>query len=155
MFILLTGMPLIVSGQSFNHRHKNKNELAFIPGVVYDITDSHLSYVLHGHYLRSSEEMSSKISAGLSLEYIAGEDAHFTVGPVVALHPVGPLVLLYSPGITLKRGEDTPGYYFSNHLEMAFEFDIGEHLHLGPSAGFSFSGYDTHFSVGLHTGFAF
>ena len=99
--------------------------------------------------------MSKKISVGISVEYIGGEEPHLTSGPIVALHPARAFVILYSPGMSIKKRGASVEYYFSNHFEIALEFGIGEHLHFGPSAGFSISGYDNHLSVGLHTGFAF
>lgn len=155
LLILFFCIPAFLNGQSLNHRHLTRNEIAVIPGLVYDLGESKSSYVIHGHYLRSNKARGSKISTGVNFEYVAGDETHITTGPLVAIHPAGPLVILYSPGLTYKRSDENPDYYFSNHFEIAMEFDLGDRIHLGPSAGLSMSGYDIHFSVGIHTGFAF
>lgn len=153
--LVFIDIPLSVSGQLGSHQHKTNNEIAFIPGLAYDLGEKGARYVVHGHYLTSSDEMSDKVSVGVSLEYLWGGDSHLTAGPVVSFKPVGELIVLYSMGITIKRETSSTEYFFSNHFEIAYEFEIGEQFHIGPSAGFSVSGYDNHFSVGLHTGFAF
>lgn len=153
--LFLLFVPFTLSGQHSSFRHKDKNEMAVIPSMVFDLSEKNFLYSLHGHYLRSPEQLSPNILVGASMEYIFGDETHITIGPVVAIHPAGILVFLYSPGFTIKSSSDKTEYYFSSHIEAALEFKVGGHLHAGPSAGFSLSGYDNHFSVGLHAGIAF
>lgn len=140
----------------YHSRHEKVNfEMAVIPLVAYDLGEKGIAYGIHTHLLFPHSQLSDRIAVGAGFEYITGGEVHLTTGPVVAIHPWRNLVLVYSPGITLKRGEEVTEYFFSSHFEAALEFEIGDHFHIGPSVGFNMSGYDNHVSGGLHTGFSF
>ena len=153
LLIFLQGSTLLF-GQPEEHEH-GENELAFIPGVVMDLDHRELAFTIHGHYLRTTGWFDERISIGAGFEYVTGDESHFTMGPVLAIKPVWKFIIIYSPGITFIKENETTGKYFSNHFELALEFEIAENMHLGPSAGANISGGDRHISFGLHLGKAF
>ena len=153
LIILFLLFPFSLSAQFRNHTHYDEHEFAIIPGAVYDLGSKNFAWSLHGHFLTSAGQQSESISAGISVEYIMGDETHFTAGPAVSVSPWGRLVLIYSPGITFRNGDEGSDYYFSNHFEVAMEFELFGLIHIGPSAGFSMSGYDNHAGVGIHFGF--
>jgi len=156
-WIILWLFSIPAPGQSHSRNHLASNEIALVPGVVYDLGDRLFSFGIHGHYLRSPRQLSELIGLGVSIEYVSGDDPHFTAGPALTVRPWHSLVLLYSIGIT--RGKSESGqeteYFLSNHIELILDFDVGDHLHIGPTMGFNLSGHDTHISAGIHTGFSF
>ena len=54
LVVLLAAIPIFLPGQQQGHRYSNRNfnEIAFIPGLVYDLGDKYSTYVWHTHYLR-------------------------------------------------------------------------------------------------------
>jgi len=156
--ILFLLSPHSLRAQSYiNRGHLTTYEVVFVPGKVYEPGDKNFAYKLHSHFLVSPSRLSSRLAMGVSTEYIFGNDWHLTAGPVFAIHPWRNLIALYSMGVTFRNTEEGKGleYFFSNHLEFAYEFEIGEYFRIGPSAGFNLSGYDNHISAGLYTGFTF
>ena len=155
--VLLLFITISLAGQSNSRSHSTIHEVALIPGLVYDFGDKFIASSIHGHYLLSPPLLSSSIGVGVSVEYVFGKESHLTAGPAVSVNPWRNLLILYSMGITVKNDETGEGlnYFFSNHFEFVLEYEIGDHFHIGPTAGFNLSGIDNHISAGLHAGFEF
>ena len=152
--ILLCQLNLPAQDGDNGHRHE-KNEVALVPGLVYDFSGEQLALSAHGHYLRNTGLAGERFSLGIDMEFVGGAESHFAAGPVFAINPAWNLIFLYSPGITFKSMDGERERYFSNHMELVAEFELGNSMHIGPSAGFNLASGDRHISVGLHAGLEF
>lgn len=135
-----------------HHGHDHgKNELGVSATPLLFLKEKEPSFGLHLHYLRQIKE--SPFSIGLGYERIFDDHGHNTFGILAAYRPIDPLVLEFSPGLTIE--DAFPGHlHFGFHIEVAYEFEVGG-LHIGPTVGFAHDPEDHHIGLGVHIGFGF
>ncbi len=133
-----------------NHHHRH-NEVALGTGAVFMPEESTWGYGLHLHSIIGITEW---MGAGLGYEFIQGEHTHHTFTGLVHFHPFHPLDINIGPGLVLPD-EENPNIRFKFHAEIAAVFELGEHLHLGPSIDSGIGKHDLHFTLGIHAGWVF
>ncbi len=132
------------------HDH-HKNEIGVANMPAYFFAQEKIYYAIHLHYVRKIKE--SKFGLGLAYEKIFDPNNHHTFSAVVAYNPVGNWVVNLSPGMTIEGANREQR--FSIHGETSYEFELGEHFHIGPLLELAYDIEDWHLSLGLHIGFGF
>jgi len=154
LFLLITTMLVLpLSAQETDHHehHHKHNEIALGTGAVYMPYEKAWGYGLHLHSLAGITEW---MGLGAGYELILGEHTHQTVSALVHFHPIHPLDINLGPGLVFPDGENE-NYRFKMHVELAAVFEMGEHLHLGPSIDAGIGKEDLHITLGIHVGWVF
>lgn len=133
-----------------DHHHRH-HELAVGSGAVYFPEESSWGLGIHLHGLLGLTEW---MGIGPGYELIRGEHTHHTLSGLVHFHPVHPLDINIGPGLVFPD-EELDAFRFKFHAEVALVFEMGEHLHLGPSFDAGIGKNDLHFSLGIHIGYIF
>lgn len=143
--------PLYAQEEDIHEHHHKHNEIALGTGVVYMPHERTWGYGLHLHSVAGITEW---MGLGAGYELILGEHTHHTVSGLVHFHPFHPLDINLGPGLVFPD-EENNNYRFKMHVEVAAVFEMGEHLHLGPSIDTGFGKEDLHITFGIHIGWVF
>jgi len=135
---------------SYDHHHKH-NELAIGTGVVWLPEESSFGYGIHLH---GNIGITDWMGIGPGYELILGTHTHHTLSGLLHFHPVHPLDINVGPGLVFPD-EELSEYRFKMHLEVAAVFEVGEHIHLGPSIDAGLGKQDLHLTFGIHLGYVF
>ena len=145
-----------LNGQEADHQHSDDhhhrhNELGLGTGPVLLLGESTWGYGLHLHALAGINEW---LGAGVGYELILGEHLHHTVSGLVHFHPFHPLDINVGPGLVFPDNENSQ-YRLKFHIEITAAFELGEHIHLGPSIDTGIVKENMHLTFGLHVGYVF
>jgi hypothetical protein len=153
-FLLLYVVNL--NGQDGEHphspdHHHRHHEIGIGTGPVLLPEESVWGFGLHLHALAGINEW---LGAGMGYELIVGEHQHHTVSGLVHFHPFHPLDINVGPGLVFPDNENSQ-YRLKFHAEITAAFELGEHLHLGPSIDTGIGKQDLHITFGVHVGYVF
>ena len=138
----------VSNSQSYDHHHKH-HELGIGTGVVLFPEASSLGYAIHLHGIVGITEW---MGIGPGYELILGEHTHHTISGLLHFHPFHPIDINLGPGVVFPD-EELSEYRFKLHAEIATVFELGEHLHLGPSVDAGIGKEDLHITFGIHLGY--
>lgn len=148
-------------GISAQEHHHNRNEIGISPGITYSPSHQNWGFGMHAHYFRTLSEH-SPLSLGVSLEQVYAHGSHWTLGIGGKYEIINRLNIAIIPGITFLSHEDKHEEHepkskvqFSTHFEISYDLIHLEHFHLGPAIDYSWSKYDTHFTMGVHCAYGF
>lgn len=144
LYILLFFISINGYGQTKEPEDKN-NELCFGAGISHNLE----AYGLHFQYIRNIDQKNDLFGIGLGTEIIFDEHTHYSAGVIFQYTPIDHLSLSVSPGICINEG-----VYFATHLEVGYEFEL-KWLHIGPAVEIGHTSIETHYMLGIHTGFEF
>jgi hypothetical protein len=142
-----------VAQSSHKHAHGEHIELGVAIGAVYLMSENELAPGIHLHLLKPLHSL-KRLNVGVGFETIIDDHKHFTVGVVGKYAVFNGLMVLLSPGITFVNEENSWERSFSSHLELLYEFSIGQ-IHIGPALGYSYSPKDQHAMLGVHLAYGF
>ncbi|MFW5645162.1 MAG: hypothetical protein ACOCZL_04555 [Bacteroidota bacterium] len=128
-----------------------RNSLGLGAGASRVISENGLAPVWHLHYSRSFTH-TSPFAVTMGYERLMHKDhQHSTIGIGIEYNAWRELHIAAAPGISFIPDEDPePGL----HFEMAYEFQWGK-IGLGPTVEYGLGPDDSHFTLGIHTGFDF
>ena len=156
LFLLLSLLFMISSyayTQEDDHDHEHhKNELGGAVGVVYNISEQHTGSGFHFHYARMFGGKLSHFGIAPGLEFILGEDNHYTVHCMAVYRPSHGWWISLGPGLTYFEHNYSAG--LSAHIETGYEFDAGS-IHFGPVLEYAWAADDQHAMLGIHLGVPF
>ncbi|MGW8315694.1 MAG: hypothetical protein ACWGNV_08850 [Bacteroidales bacterium] len=133
-----------------DHHHKH-HELGIGTGAVYFANESAWGM---GFHLHGTVGVTEWMGIGPGYELILGENTHHSLTALFNFDPFHPFDFSIGPGVVFP-GEEVGNFRFKLHTELAFAFEVGEHLHLGPSLEAGIVKDDLHLSVGIHIGYIF
>ncbi len=133
-----------------DHHHKH-HEMAIGTGLVWLPEESSTGYGIHLH---GNIGITEWMGIGPGYELIVGRHTHHTLSGLLHFHPIHPLDINVGPGLVFPD-EETAGYRFKLHSEIAAVFELGEHIHLGPSIDAGVGKKDLHITFGIHLGYVF
>lgn len=136
-----------------DHEHHYNYEISFGAGIVPVFDENIIAPGFHLHLIKGLGE-EGKFGIGPGFEVIIDEHMHYSLSLVGHYTVYKGLIFAYAPGLLLIKEESEKLYRFSQHIELNYEFGIGE-FHLGPVAGFGFSTEGYHIMAGIHFGRAF
>lgn len=153
LLLFLCFGPLITFSQNDHHDHDHfRNEIGGALGVVYSISEQHTGSGFHFHYTRMFGGKLSHFGIAPGLEFIMGEDKHYTAHVMALYRPLFGWWLAVGPGLSYFEHDYSMG--FSAHFETGYEFDAGS-IHFGPVLEYSWSEEDQHALLGIHLGIPF
>ena len=141
------------SGYGQEEHHHHNNEISIATGPVYIPYEDETTVKFHMHYIKGLGEH-KRFGIGLALETILDEHNHNTISLATHYRLIKGLIVGYSPGILFVKIEDTIETDFAQHLEFAYEFEVGE-IHLGPVIEMGVDSEEIHYFAGLHVGINF
>ncbi len=136
-----------------HHHQHHKNEISIAIGVVPLVAEDELAMGFHLHYIRGIGE-SNRWGLGIGLETIVDEHKHYTISGVIHCRVYKGLIVSTAPGLLILKGNSGYVYQYTQHLEMAYEFELGE-FHLGPVIEIGFEMAGVHYMGGVHVGIDF
>lgn len=153
--IVFTLISFYVFGQSHDedHHHHQKNEISLAAGIVLPTSEDEISAGLHLHYIRGIA-FENKLGIGAGLETIIDEHKHFMLSVVFQYRIYKGWTVAYGPGILFVKEYESYETQFAQHIETAYEFDIGL-FHIGPMVEVGISKEDIHYMAGVHFGIDF
>jgi hypothetical protein len=153
---VFTIISLNAFGQSHDedhHHHHQKNEISMAVGLVLPSSEEDISAGLHLHYIRGIA-FEDKLGIGAGMEIIFDEHKHFMLSLVFQYRIIGGWTVAYGPGVLFIKEDETSETQFAQHIETAYEFDIGL-FHIGPMFEAGISKEDIHYMTGVHFGIDF
>lgn len=155
IFLAPLGFTSFVHAQDDHSDHFHEgggNEIGGALGVVFNITEQHTASGFHFHYTRMFGGKLHHFGIAPGIEFIIGDDNHYTLHLMAVYRPIHGWWLGAGPGITYFEHDYSKG--FSGHIETGYEFEAGS-VHFGPVIEFSWAEYDQHVLVGIHLGIPF
>ena len=152
VLILLLPIVCYSQEQEIEHHHHN-NEISIATGPVYIPDEDETTVKFHMHYIRGLGEH-KRFGIGFALETILDDHNHNTISLATHYRIINGLIVGYSPGILFVKIDDTIETDFAQHLEFAYEFEVGE-LHLGPVIEMGVDSEEIHYFAGIHVGINF
>lgn len=131
--------------------HDKHHELGIGTGAVYFANESAWGAGFHLHGILGVTEW---MGIGPGYELILGDYTHHSLTALFNFYPVHPFDISIGPGVVFP-GEEVDKFRFKLHTELAFAFEVGEHLHLGPALEAGIVKDDLHLSAGIHIGYVF
>jgi hypothetical protein len=154
LFVISTkGFTQTENEEEHDHYHHHNNEVSMAVGVVPLDHENQVAAGLHFHYVRGVA-FENKLGVGAGFETIFDEHRHYTLSVVMQYRVWKGWTVAYAPGILFFKEEDDFENQFAQHIETAYEFDLGI-FHLGPMAEIGIEKHGTHYMVGLHFGIDF
>ncbi|MCH8905259.1 MAG: hypothetical protein IIA45_15280 [Bacteroidetes bacterium] len=133
--------------------HHHKNELSIAAGIVPLVAEDKLTVGFHLHYIRGIGE-AHRIGIGVGLETILDEHKHYTISAVLHYRLYKGLIVSAAPGLLILKQNSTNEYQFAQHIELAYEFEVGE-FHIGPVVELGLEKAGVHYMGGIHLGIDF
>jgi hypothetical protein len=158
LLVLLVLLVQLTFAQDHHHNHdhdhdSHRNHIGLGLGAASLFAENNYAPVVHLHYLYRVAPH-SPVSVGLGFESILDDHTHNTLSALVNYELLPRLSIVGGPGITFAEEEEESHRSMSGHVEMIYEFSVGE-FHLGPMLGFGFDKEESHASLGIHIGFGF
>jgi len=139
--------------ESHNHSHSHNHEISIGAGVVFLSPEYNVAPGFHLHYIKGIA-FQNRLGIGLGLETILEEHKHYSISVVFQYRIYKGLTAVYAPGILILKEESEKELQFAQHLEAAYEFELGA-VHLGPMAGIGTAKEGIHYIIGVHFGIDF
>jgi hypothetical protein len=113
--------------------------------------DGAISLHLHAMKRLGDEGLSQSVAIGPGTEFIFGDHEHYTVMLSLTVYPWRGLTLTVAPGIEWATHEGEWESRYATHVEAGYVFEVGKY-DVGPTIGYSASGDEDHYSIGVHAG---
>ena len=160
VFIFIVSLALFsevyAQDEHIDHDHSGhtyyKNEIGGALGVVFNLQEQHTASGFHIHYTRMFKGKLHNFGINPGVEFIVGNDVHYTLHFMLVYRPTHGWWLGAGPGITYFQHHEK--FDFSGHIETGYEFDAGS-IHFGPVIEYSWAEDDQHIMLGLHLGVLF
>ena len=146
-------------GQKHDHEpvegdaHHHHNEISVAAGFVPLVAEDELTWGIHLHYIRGIDKK-GKVGVGIGLETIIDEHKHYTISLVLHYRLVKGLIFSLAPGLLILKQEGEFVYQYAQHIELAYEFEVGE-FHIGPVIEVGLESIGVHYMGGIHFGIDF
>ncbi len=105
---------------------------------------------VHSHYIRKIGK--SIFGGGVGIEAVFGDHHHYTGSGILEINPYKGIIVAYALGLSFEENTSNP--YLSNHIELAYEFEV-DSFTFGPVVELSIETEENHFMLGVACGIAF
>lgn len=135
-----------------HHAHSHRFELGLSAGVVYLPQEQEVTAGLHLHAVFNI--LASRFGVGLGYERLLDDHGHNAIGVILQLRIIDEWSVAVSPGVAFADAAPAD-VTFAAHVETAYEFPLGENVHLGPVLEVAFDTHEVHLTGGAHLGVGF
>jgi hypothetical protein len=148
----LYGQRAVKRANNFRSYKDPSNEFGYALNAAYLKNENRLAPQLNFHYNRM---ITYFFSLGISSNSIYDLHNHNSLALEIGFRYIPEVYFALKPGVQFSKIDQELLVDYNFGIEAAYEYKLGQNLHVGPVAGLNFLSTDVVYTLGFHMGFLF